>query len=394
MNTDIPKSKDKLLFTPGPLTTSQTVRLAMLSDHGTWDDRFNGLVKNIRIKLLKLAQLDSSEYTVIPMQGSGTFGLESVLASTVPSNGKVVVLINGAYGRRIAKMSEMMGIETINVEYAENEPVNPAEVKEILSNHKDVTHVFVVHSETTSGLMNPILPIGEIVRQYGANFVVDAMSSFGAVPIDFEQCHIDYLVSSANKCIEGVPGFSFVFARKSHLLASGGLARSLSLDLLDQYLSFENSGKFRFTPPTHVMAAFNQALNELELEGGITARGVRYSINHEMLVKGMRKLGFAPFICPEHQGYIITSFKFPNSIQFDFEEFYTRLSSKGYIIYPGKISDANCFRIGTIGRIFESDIHDLLAAISSVMEEMKNQFDLESDKKTGRRIDGISAHKP
>lgn len=370
MMDNISGSRDKVLFTPGPLTTSQTVRLALLNDHGTWDKQFNCLVASIRKKLLNVAQVDPAKYTLIPLQGCGSYGLEAVLTSTVPPSGKSLILANGAYGKRVAKMAKMSGLQTIVLEFPENTPVRPNMVKKALEEDKNITHVFIVHCETTSGLLNPIKEIGSIVHKFGANYVVDAMSSFGGIAIDFNGSHIDYLVSSANKCIEGVPGFCFVFANISKLLCSDGLARSLSFDLLDQYLSFEKDGKFRFTPPTHVLAAFNQALDELEAEGGITARAKRYAKNHQTLIDGMRKLGFKEFISPENQSYIITSFMFPESDNFNFEEFYTRLSNKGYIIYPGKISDFNCFRIGTIGRIFETDINDLLAAIKSVCSEM------------------------
>jgi len=233
-----------------------------------------------------------------------------------------------------------------------------------------ITHVAVVHCETTTGIMNPIEAIGEIVARAGKVYFVDAMSSFGAVPVDVAKCHIDYLVSSANKCIEGVPGFGFVIAKRETLLKTKGYARSLSLDLLSQWQGLEANGQFRFTPPTHVLLAFYQALLELEAEGGPEARGARYKANYDRLVLGMRLLGFTEYLAEDLQGYIITSFRYPEHPRFDFEKFYSRLNDKGFVIYPGKVSNADCFRIGTVGRIFPADIAALLAAVLQTLEEM------------------------
>ncbi len=369
MNT-FAKRQDKLLFTPGPLTTSRAVKQAMLSDLGTWDREFNDLVREIRTHLLQIANVDADEFTVIPMQGSGTFGLESVLASIVPEDGKVLVLINGAYGKRIAMMSEMMGLTTLKIEYPENTTVNPVDLDRFLKQNNDISLVVVVHCETTSGIMNPIAPLGEIAAKYSVSYAVDAMSSFGAVPIEFDKSHIDFLVSSPNKCLESVPGFSFIFANLEKLHSSKGNARSLSMDLLGQWEGFEKNHKFRYTPPTHVIAAFAQALQEFEEEGGLPARAKRYQDNHRVLVNGMRCMGFHEYIEPSLQSYIITAFMYPEHPNFDFCEFYNRLHDRNYIIYPGKISSEDCFRIGNIGRIFPSDIKNLLAAINEVLTEM------------------------
>jgi 2-aminoethylphosphonate-pyruvate transaminase len=244
------------------------------------------------------------------------------------------------------------------------------ELRQTLRDDRAITHVAAVHCETTTGILNPIEAIGEIVRAAGRSFIVDAMSSFGAIPISPRDTGIDYLVSSANKCLEGVPGFSFVIARRAALLATDGCARSLSLDLLDQWRGFEKNGQFRFTPPTHSLLAFARALEELETEGGISARGARCRRNHEALVEGMKRLGFRVYLDAGVQSFIITAFHFPESPDFDFDEFCRRLSGRGFIIYPGKITRANTFRIGSIGRIFEIDILALLAAIREILIEM------------------------
>lgn len=370
MGKQILRGKDKILFTPGPLTTSQTVKQAMLRDLGSRDIEFIGLVKDIRHKLVELGQASLDEYTTVLMQGSGTFGLEAVVSSTVPTDGKLLVIINGAYGKRLAKIASVLKIQTLTLEYSENTTPDLDEIENILNADTKITNVAVVHCETTTGIVNPIKEIGRIVEKSGAKYFVDAMSSFGAVPIDLVECGIDYLVSSANKCIEGVPGFSFVLCKLNSLNETAGYARSVSFDLLDQYQSFEKNGQFRFTPPTHALAAFRQALVELEAEGGVPGRAERYLRNHETLVAGMRQLGFKEYLEPENQGYIITSFLYPDDSSFSFEKFYESLNQKNYVIYPGKVSDASCFRIGNIGRIFEADVKALLAAIAETIDEM------------------------
>jgi len=366
----IPGWKDKILFTPGPLTTSQTVKQAMMRDLGSRDSEFIGLVKDIRLKLVELGQADPDEYTAVLMQGSGTFGLEAVVSSTVPPDGKLLVIINRAYGKRIAKIASVLKIDTVTLEYPENTTPDLEEIDDTLKAEQEITNVSVVHCETTTGIINPIREIGKFVAKSGAKYFVDAMSSFGAVPVNLAECNIDYLVSSANKCIEGVPGFSFILCKLSSLKETAGYARSLSFDLLAQYQGFEKNGQFRFTPPTHALAAFRRALAELEIEGGVPGRAERYRKNYETLVAGMRQMGFKEYLRPDKQGYIITSFLYPEDDKFRFEEFYDRLNEKDYVIYPGKVSDANCFRIGNIGRIFEPEIRALLGAIRETITEM------------------------
>ncbi len=362
--------KDKILFTPGPLTTSQSVKQAMLRDLGSRDFKFIRLIKEIRQKLVELGQVSPEEFTAIILQGSGTFSLEAVVSSTIPPDGKLLVIINGAYGKRIEKIASILKIETVIVESPEDNKPDLKKISAALQEDSRITNVAVVHCETTTGIINPIKEIGSLVKAAGAKYFVDAMSSFGAVPINLDECNIDYLVSSANKCIEGVPGFSFILAKLSSLMETKIYARSLSFDLLDQYQGFEKNGQFRFTPPTHALIAFRQALAELELEGGVKGRAARYKANYEKLVAGMREMGFKEYLRPEDQGIIITSFRFPSDPNFNFEEFYDRLNSKDYVIYPGKVSNADCFRIGNIGRIFETDIRDLLAAIRETITEM------------------------
>jgi len=368
-------ARDLLLFTPGPLTTSKTVKQAMLRDVGSWDREFSEVVAKVRSSLLAVAGVSKSQvYEAVLVQGSGSFALEAVVTSFTPPQGKLLVLVNGAYGDRIAKMAAMQSIAVTTIKYAESHPASADDVRAALATDPAITQVVVLHCETTSGMLNPIESIGEVAREFGKTFIVDAMSSFGAIPIDLPGIGIDYLVSSSNKCIEGVPGFAFVICRREALEASEGWARSWCFNLLDQWRYMEKTGLFRCTPPTHVILAFAQALGELEAEGGVTARGERYRANHQRLVCGMRRLGFREYLPPELQSPIITTFLAPPHPNFDFREFYDRLHNRGHVIYFGKVTSADCFRIGNIGRIFESDIDDLLGAIERTLQEMDVAF--------------------
>ncbi|MBN2571277.1 MAG: 2-aminoethylphosphonate--pyruvate transaminase [Ignavibacteriales bacterium] len=363
-------SKDKTLFTPGPLTTSRTIKQAMLRDLGSRDKEFIGIITEIRNNLLALCNTKKGKYETILMQGSGTFGVESVISSTVPPEGKILIIINGAYGHRMVKIANYYKIKYLTLEYPENSIPNLKEIKKILIQDKEITNVAVVHCETTTGIINPIKEIGAIVKNAKRKYFVDAMSSFGAVPIDVEKCSIDYIVSSSNKCIEGVPGFSFIIAKTTSIKEIKGYSRSLSLDLYEQWFGLDTNGQFRFTPPTHSLMAFKQALQELKEEGSIVGRAKRYKKNYDVLISGMRKLGFKEYVPTKLQGYIITSFLYPKHPKFSFEKFYSLLNGKNQVIYPGKLSQVDCFRIGNIGRIFEEDVRILLLVIEETLKEM------------------------
>lgn len=370
-NSAIPNWKDKILFTPGPLTTSRTVKQSLLRDLGSRDYEFNSLVTDIRKRLLDAGGVADSGYEAIIMQGSGTFSMESVISSTIPPDGKLLVIINGAYGQRIAQIAEVHNIEVVPLIYPENRTPDLAEIETALEADQAITSVAVIHCETTTGIMNPIKEIGAIVKRFGKDYFVDAMSSFGAVPFNLAECEIDYMVSSANKCIEGIPGFGIILAKRDTLLKTEGYARTFSLDLLAQLQRFDKDGQFRFTPPTHSLLAYHQALIELEMEGGVEGRAARYRANYETLIVGMRAMGFKEYIEPEDQGFIITSFPYPDHPNFDFEEFYRALNERDYVIYPSKVSKADCFRIGSIGRILPADMQALLAAIRETLVEME-----------------------
>jgi 2-aminoethylphosphonate-pyruvate transaminase len=363
--------QDPILFTPGPLTTSATVKAAMQRDLGSRDSEFIRLITRIRAELLAIAGVSKeSGYEAVLMQGSGTFAIEAVLSSVIPADGRLLVLANGAYGERMLQIAQRLKIASAIQRWPENESPDPDTVRRLLGWCAPPTHVAMVHLETTTGILNPVDEIARIVHAKGCRFILDAMSSFGGVPIDLAALPVDYLVSSANKCLEGVPGFSYVLARREALESTAGSARSVSLDLLAQWQGFERHGQFRFTPPTHALLAFAQALEELREEGGVAARAARYKANRDVLLAGVRRLGFREYLALEHQSDIITSFRYPEDPAFDFSEFYRLLAERGMVIYPGKVSHADCFRIGTIGRIFPAQIEALVSEIGRVLDQM------------------------
>lgn len=363
----LPMKDNYLLLTPGPLTTSKSVKAAMNFDYCTWDNDYKDITQSIRQSLLKIAQVEAEMYTTVLMQGSGTYGVESVVSSIMPTTGTLLIAVNGAYGQRISQIADVYGIKHVDLIVDECEPVTLAAVQAIVQQHQDITHFMMVHCETTTGILNPIEEIIPWVHEQGIITIVDAMSSFGGMPIPVEDLKIDFLISSANKCIQGVPGFSFIIANKVLLEASKGRARTLSLDLYDQYQEMEkNKGKWRYTSPTHTVHAFAQALVELEQEGGVVARHQRYQTNEITLVEGMKQLGFESLIEPKFQSPIITSFIYPTE-DFDFPTFYQTLKASGFVIYPGKISKIPTFRIGNIGEVYPEDIQKLIEVIKETI---------------------------
>jgi len=342
-----------------------------MQDLGSRDVAFIRVIREVCEGILKVAGVSKEEFAAIPVQGSGTYGVEAVLASVVPRDGSghLVILSNGAYGRRMGQICKANKIPHTLLDKGETFVYSdPVETAEEVAKAKP-THIAIVHSETTSGAINNVEAYAKYWKSRGSVVIVDAMSSFGAYPIDMT--HIDFLVSSSNKCIEGIPGFSFVVARRDALKAAKGNATTLSLDIYAQLEGLEKTGQFRFTPPTHALLAFRQALSELEQEGGVRARAARYAENQRVLHQAMTRLGFELFLQPHQQGYIISSYRYPTDPNWNFERFYSMLNDRGFVIYPGKVSQADCFRIGHIGRIFPSDTFALTKAIEEVCREMK-----------------------
>lgn len=357
-----------LLLTPGPLSTSKRVRAALLKDWCTWDRDYNDIVQEIRSKLTHLASTQEN-YTAVLMQGSGTFSVEAVIGTLMPrEKGTLLVLSNGAYGERIAQIARYLGIACITYATEETKTYRLDVLEKMLQENPDIYAVAVVHCETTTGILNPIEAIAPMIKRYEKRLIIDAMSSFGGIPINMDALDVDVLISSANKCIQGVPGFGFVLFKEALLKECKHHARSLSLDLYDQYETMENgSGKWRFTSPTHVVRAFAEALCELEDEGGVIRRHQRYRANQKRLVQGMHALGFTCVIESSLQSPIITSFYSPESPAYHFGTFYHALKEKGFVIYPGKVSHVESFRIGTIGDVYPEDVERLLHAIKEVI---------------------------
>ncbi|HKL00097.1 MAG TPA: 2-aminoethylphosphonate--pyruvate transaminase [Desulfotignum sp.] len=356
-----------LLLTPGPLSTTKSVKQVMLRDWCTWDDDYKQIVETIRATLVQLAT-PTPGYTAVLMQGSGTFCVEACLTTAIPDKGRLLVLANGAYGRRIARIAECQRIDHQVLDSGDTAPPDLDALSKALAKDPAITHVAVVHCETTTGMLNPVADIGDIVKRFHRTFILDAMSSFGGIPMDMAQIQADYLISSANKCIQGVPGFGFVIAGKRELARTKGNARALSLDLFDQWETMEKDrGKWRFTSPTHVVRAFARALEELAEEGGVAKRWNRYRENGDLLVSGMTRLGFVPLLDGPYRSPIITAFLRPDHPDYRFKEFYGRLKEKGFVIYPGKVTEKDTFRIGHIGDIHPADIRQLLAAVQSAM---------------------------
>ena len=360
---------DPLLLTPGPLTTAKSVKEVMVHDWGSRDATFLRINREVLEGLPKVVN-GEGDYVTVPMQGSGTFAVEAMLTTFVPPKGKCLVLINGAYGHRAKKILDIAGRKTVVYETAEDTPPDLAKVEAILKRTPSITHVFAVHCETTSGILNPVHEIGELAQRYGKTYLVDSMSAFGALPLDVRRAHVAAVAASSNKCIEGVPGLGFVVARKADLAATEGNATTLVLDLHDQWRNFEKTGQYRFTPPIHVIVSFHQALTEFWAEGGQPGRGGRYAANCRTLVEGMRALGFETLLPDDLQAPIIVTFHMPTDRRFVFQSFYDKLKDRGFVIYPGKLTVADSFRIGCIGRLNADHMNQALDAIREVLAEL------------------------
>lgn len=362
--------QEPYLLTPGPLTTSLRTKAAMLKDWGSWDDDFKAVTKAVRAGLVALCA-GGDEYDCVPIQGSGTYAVEAALASFVPRDGKILILMNGAYGQRAAKIMEYLGRAYSILDKGDYAPPTPDEVDAILTGDPAIDYVFIVHCETSSGILNPVKEIGEVVARHGRKYFIDSMSAFGAVPLEAPDIPFDVMVSSANKCIEGVPGFGFVLAKISLLEAAKGNAHSLSLDVHDQWAHMNKTGQWRYTPPTHVLVAFYEALKQHTEQGGVAGRLKRYSENRDILISGMRGLGFETLLDDRWLSPIITTFFSPRDPNFEFARFYNEIKSRGYIIYPGKLTAADSFRIGCIGMLDASVMKGVIKAVADALAVMK-----------------------
>lgn len=361
--------QDPYLLTPGPLTTSTSVKQAMLRDWGSWDGNFNAMTADICQRLLAVAGGEDS-HVCVPMQGSGTFAVEATLGTVIPPGSRTLVLMNGAYGQRIGKILTTLGRPFLAIDKGDYHPPRGDEVAAALTENPDIDQVVVVHCETSSGILNPIDEIAEVCRQAGKRLIIDSMSAFGALPVNVAELPCAALVSSANKCFEGVPGFGFAIIERDLLAASAGQCHSLSLDLYEQWQYLQKTGQWRYTPPTHVVAAFQQAMKEHQAEGGVAGRLARYTRNRDRLVAGMRELGFQTLLVDQWLSPIITTFLSPDSPAFEFGRFYDAIKARGFVIYPGKLTVADSFRIGCIGQLHDEQIDAVIAAIAEVCQEL------------------------
>ena len=361
------------LLTPGPLTTAPSTRAAMNRDWGSRDNEFIEMTARIRHRLASIIGVDADTptHSCVLIQGSGTYAIEATLDTLIPRDGKLLLLINGAYGTRMAEICRYIGREFATIEYSENAPVDVTGIETAIDKDPAITHVAVVHCETTTGILNPLVDLAELIRGKGLGLIIDAMSSFGALPLDVTTVPCTAIVASSNKCLEGVPGIGFAIIEKTALESCENNATSLSLDLYRQWLQFEKTGEWRFTPPTHVVAALDAALEAHEREGSVQGRGDRYAENCRILVSGMRALGFETYLSDNLQAPIIVTFFSPGDANYVFGEFYDRLKSHGYAIYPGKLTKEDSFRIGCIGDLGSREITDALKAIAAVLDEMQ-----------------------
>ena len=361
--------RDPILLTPGPLTTSLATKAAMLRDWGSWDAALNAVTARVRAKLTAIVHA-ADTHVCVPLQGSGTFAVEAAVNTLVPRDGHVLVLINGAYGKRLARLTELMGRRTTTFETADDVPTTAADVDRLLAADPSITHVGLIHCETSTGIENPLREIAAVVGARGRSLVVDAMSSFGALPIDARTTPFDALVAASGKCVEGPPGMGFVFVRKSVLERCAGNSTSLALDLFDQWTYMEKTTQWRFTPPTHVVVALDAALDQYVAEGGQPARLARYTANFDALMAGMRELGFRSFLPPAIQAPIIVTFHAPADAKYEFRRFYDRVRDKGFILYPGKLTQVETFRVGCIGAIGPAEMRHAVNAVRDTLAEM------------------------
>ena len=361
--------RDKILLTPGPLTTTLRTKLAMLRDWGSWDADFNAVTASVRKSLVAVIHGQDS-HVVVPLQGSGTFSVEAAVATLVPRDGHVLVLDNGAYCKRAARLTTLMGRHCTVMGFDDAVQVSPAALAERLQSDRTITHVVMIHCETGAGVLNPLQAIADVCAANGKGLIVDAMSSFGAIEIDARKTRFDALVAASGKCLEGVPGMGFVFIRKTLLDECAGRSQSLAMDLHDQYVYMEKTTQWRFTPPTHVVVALAEAIAQFEAEGGQPARLARYTQNYETLISGMKKLGFKPFLDPAIQAPIIVTFHAPADSKYDFKTFYAAARARGFILYPGKLTQIETFRVGCIGAIGPDEMEQAVHAMGLALQDM------------------------
>jgi 2-aminoethylphosphonate-pyruvate transaminase len=362
-------SASPYLLTPGPLTTSARTKESMLRDWGSWDADFNRITARLREGLLRIVH-GQGTHECVPMQGSGTFSVEAAIGTLVPREGHVLVPQNGAYCQRIAKICQVLRRQLSTIDYAEDAPVRAEDIDRVLAADPGITHVALVHCETSTGILNPLQAIAEVVARHGRGLIVDAMSSFGALEIDARTTPFDAVVAASGKCLEGVPGMGFVIARRAALEAAAGNSHSLAMDLHDQWVYMNRTTQWRFTPPTHVVAALDAALAQYFEEGGLAARGGAYARNARTLQDGLGALGLKPFLPAAIQAPIILTFHAPAHPSYQFKPFYDAVKRRGYILYPGKLTTLETFRVGCMGQLGPRGMAGAVDAVADALAEL------------------------
>ncbi|WP_087689836.1 MULTISPECIES: 2-aminoethylphosphonate--pyruvate transaminase [unclassified Pandoraea] len=361
--------QEPILLTPGPLTTSPATRQAMLRDWGSWDTQFNQITASLCRDLVDIVH-GGNDYACVPLQGSGTFSVEAAIGTLTPRNARILVPDNGAYCQRILKICRYLGRDAVALPIAEDQAASAAAIDEALTRDPSITHVAQVHLETGAGVLNPLADIARVCQKHGKGLIVDAMSSFGAVEIDVRTMPFDALIAASGKCLEGVPGMGFVIVKKTVLEASAGNSHSLAMDLHDQYAYMQKTTQWRFTPPTHVVAALRAAVDQFLAEGGQPVRGERYRRNCRALVDGMASLGFRPFLSADVQAPVIVTFHAPTDSKYDFKAFYAAVRERGYVLYPGKLTQLETFRVGCIGAIDDNEMRNVVTAIAQTLTSL------------------------
>jgi len=365
--------KRNILLNPGPVTTTDTVKQALVvADICHREVEFTDLMQGVRMDLLKVVNADPEQYTSILFAASGTGAVEACLSSVLASEKKVLIINNGPYGQRMLDIARRYHIPSLEYQVDYDQPIAITEIELLLIQNNNIGAVAMVHHETSSGILSSLRPIGELCHKYGCEFIVDAMSSFAGVDIDVEREHIDYIISSANKCLQGMPGLAFVIAKKSALMQSKGRARSFYFDLHQQFYALETQREMPFTPPVQIIYALRQALNEFLAET-LSGRIERYQRNYELLIKGFAKLGFTCLTPEDRASHLLAIIRFPGDQSYNFDEFHDYLFAAGFTIYPKKLSIPNTFRVACLGAIEPQDILRFFQSVATYMLKKTTQ---------------------
>ncbi|AZF38321.1 2-aminoethylphosphonate:pyruvate aminotransferase [Pseudomonas sp. R4-39-08] len=354
---------NQLLFTPGPLNTSATVKSAAMRDMGSRTQAMREVTTEIVDTLHKVSEL-SADYTTVLLQGSGTFAVEAMLSSLIDNDDHALVLVSGDYSSRMADICNIYGIQHQLLNFEESEGVCPQKLKAFLdSGPKQFSHLLFVHYETALGVVNPYQPIIDIAWQHGLKVLVDCVSSFGLLPINSERPNLVAMASSANKCIQGLTGASFVFVQHKELMLERK-KRTLAFDLKAQSTTFFASGEWRFSPPVQILLGLRQALREYVQEGGRAQRYKKYFALHKYLESRLSTLGIFPIINAGVRAPIINTYSLPTTM--DYACLSASLIKRNIVVYASKLK--GCFRVGTAGDIRPSDIDTLVNEIDTTMK--------------------------